>query len=107
MVVWIFVLAEVMFFLVMRKNLCYNKTNVCVGVSMYLELEINDTKSSMFLKLLDIYKMDNIVSTYRVLPDSTDESDFMADMTMLKETWNDAQKGLGKHTGKYVELEDK
>jgi hypothetical protein len=74
---------------------------------MHLELEINDTKSSMFLKLLDVYKMDKIVNTYRVIPDDVDTSDFVSDMSMLKETWNDAQKGLGKHTGKYVELEDR
>ncbi len=27
---------------------------------MYLQLEINDAKSSMFLKLLDAYKMDKM-----------------------------------------------
>ena len=74
---------------------------------MHLELEINDTKSSMFLKLLDVYKMDKIVNSYRVVPDGVDTSDFVSDMSMLKETWKDAQKGLGKHTGKYVELEDR
>ena len=72
---------------------------------MHLQLEINDAKSSMFLKLLDAYKMDKIVNTYTIINDDENKSDFLADIDMLADTLKDAKKGLGKHTGRYLELE--
>jgi hypothetical protein len=73
---------------------------------MQLHIEINDTKSSMFLKLLETFKVGNIVNTYSILSDNKDKetAEILEDIAMLDMTLKDAQKGLGKHTGKYIDL---
>lgn len=75
---------------------------------MQVQIDINDTKSSMFLKLLETFKVGNIVNTYSIVPDSTDKetAELLEDIAMLDMTLQDAKNGLGKHSGKHIILDD-
>lgn len=75
---------------------------------MQVQIEINDAQSSMFLKLLETFKVGNIVNTYAIVSDSTDRetAEILEDIALLDMTLKDAQNGRGKHTGKYIQLDD-
>ncbi len=77
-------------------------------LKMHLQIEVNDTKSSMFLKLLETFKVGNIVNAYSVVADSKENetAEILADIAMLGETLEEAKKGLGSHTGRHIVLED-
>ncbi len=75
---------------------------------MQLHIEITDTNSSMFLKLLETFKVGNIVNSYSILSDAKEKEtrDMLEEIAMLDPTLKDAQRGLGKRTGKYVSIDD-
>jgi len=75
---------------------------------MQVQIDINDTKSSMFLKLLETFKVGNIVNTYSIVSDSADKetAELLEDIAMLDMTLQDAKNGLGKHSGKHIRLDD-
>ena len=75
---------------------------------MQVQIEINDTKSSMFLKLLETFKVGNIVNTYSIVSDSMDKetAEILEDISMIDMTLQNAKNGLGKHTGKHIILDD-
>jgi len=75
---------------------------------MQLHIEITDTNSSMFLKLLETFKVGNIVNSYSIISDEKEKEtrDMLEEIAMLDTTLKDAQKGLGKRTGKYVSIDD-
>ncbi len=78
------------------------------GVIMQLTIEVNDAKSSMFLEFLETFKLGNIVNQYSIISESKDKEtiDILEDIAMLNSTLKDAQSGLGKHTRKYINLND-
>ncbi len=75
---------------------------------MQLHIEITDTNSSMFLKLLETFKVGNIVNTYSIISDEKEKetTEILEDIAMLDMTLKDAQRGLGKRTGRHVIIDD-
>ncbi len=75
---------------------------------MQLQIEINDTKSSMFLKILETFKVGNIINTYSIIQNEkeNDTAEILSDISMLNTTLKNAQNGKGRHTGKYITIED-
>ncbi len=76
---------------------------------MQLQIDISEARSAMFLKLLEVYKMDNIVTKYTVVSKSSldvETAEILEEISMLSATLNDAEHGLGEHTGKYVEIKN-
>ena len=78
------------------------------GVKMQLQIDIADTNSSMFLKLLETFKVGNIVNSYSILSDEKEKetTEILEDIAMLNMTLKDAKKGLGKRTGKYISIDN-
>ena len=64
---------------------------------MQVQIEITDTNSSMFLKLLETFKVGNIVNSYSIISDAKEKEtrEILEDIAMLDKTLIDAQKGLG------------
>jgi len=75
---------------------------------MQLQIEITDTNSSMFLKLLETFKVGNIVNSYSIISDAKEKEtrEILEDIAMLDKTLIDAQKGLGHRTGQYISFEN-
>ena len=75
---------------------------------MQVQIEITDTNSSMFLKLLETFKVGNIVNSYSIISDEKEKEtrDMLVDLAMLDITLKDAQNGLGKRTGRYVNIDN-
>jgi len=75
---------------------------------MQLQIEITDTNSSMFLKLLETFKVGNIVNSYSILSDEKEQetAQILEDIAMLDMTLKDAQKGLGTRTGRFINIDN-
>jgi len=71
---------------------------------MQLHIDITDTNSSMFLKLMETFKVGNIVKHYSIVSDEKEKEtiEILEDIASLGQTLRDAQKGLGRRTAKYV-----
>jgi len=75
---------------------------------MQLQIEVSDINSSMFLKLMETFKVGNIVNSYSIVSDEKEKetTEILEDIAMLDMTLKDAQKGLGTRTGRYVNVDD-
>jgi len=75
---------------------------------MQLQIEITDTNSTMFLKLLETFKVGNIVNSYSIISDEKEKEtrDMLEEIAMLDATLKDAKKGLGRRTGQYVNIDN-
>lgn len=66
---------------------------------MYLSIDIDNQKSSLFIDLLNLLKKDHMINDFEVIGKgvglSQEEQDILLDISHIPQTIKDADQGLG------------
>ncbi len=75
---------------------------------MQLQIDVNNVKSAIFLELLNLFKKDNMINSYKIIKSeqTTYDDDVLSDLSLIGDTLKDAKNGLGHKTSTIVTIQD-
>lgn len=74
---------------------------------MQLQIDVNLLKSNIFLELLDVFKKDNLINSYKIMDNyNKDEQNILSDLKLLGNTLTDAKNGKGYKTNKEILIDE-
>ena len=83
--------------------------NLKKGLSMQLQLNVNDVKANILFDFLEVFKKDNIINNYKIIdnqPKTTYDDEVLNDISQIGNILRDAKNGQGTKTSTIVTLQD-